>query len=56
MIALAGLVFGALYGGFIAKKRGGKALDMLQYAVGFGIAFGLLGMLLTIIAERMLAV
>ncbi len=54
MIVLAGLAFGALFGAMLAKKRGGKGLDMAQYAAGFGIAFGLLGMFLTIFIERML--
>lgn len=55
MIVLAGWAFGAIYGAFIAKKRGGKTIDALQYAAGFGIAFGILGMFLTIFLERMLA-
>ena len=54
MIVLAGLVLGALAGANIARKRGGKSLDMLQYAAGFGIAFALVGMFVTIILERML--
>lgn len=54
MIVLTGLALGAILGANIARKRGGKALDMLQYAAGFGIAFALLGMFITIILERML--
>lgn len=37
-----------------ARKRGGKALDALQYGAGYGIAFGLVGMFVTIFLERML--
>lgn len=55
MVFLAALALGAVYGAFIAKKRGGKTVDALQYAAGFGIAFGILGMFLTIFLERMLA-
>lgn len=55
MIVLAGLVFGAILGAGLAKKRGGKKLDMLQYAAGFGILFSLLGLFATIFLERMLA-
>jgi cytochrome c biogenesis protein CcdA len=55
MIVLAGLVFGSLFGAGLAKKRGGKKLDMLQYAAGFGICFMLVGLFATIFLERMLA-
>lgn len=55
MIVLAGLALGAIYGAVLAKRRGGKTLDALQYAAGFGIALGVLGMFLTIFLERMLA-
>jgi hypothetical protein len=55
MIALAGLLLGATYGAVIAKKRGGKTLDAVQYAAGFGIAFCLLGLFATIALERILA-
>lgn len=53
MIVIAGLVLGAVLGAATAAKRGGKRLDMLQYAAGFGIAFCLLGLFLTIFIERM---
>jgi hypothetical protein len=55
MIVIAGLVFGALGGALLARSRGGKALDIAQYAAGFGIAFALLGMFATIMLERLLA-
>jgi hypothetical protein len=55
MIVLAGLALGAIYGAVTAKKRGGKTADALQYAAGFGIAFGILGVFTTIFLERMLA-
>lgn len=53
MIVIAGLVLGAVLGSVTAAKRGGKRLDMLQYAAGYGIAFCLLGVVLTIFIERM---
>lgn len=56
MIVIAGLVLGAIYGAVTAKRRGGRALDQLQYAAGFGIAFCLLGVVATIALERILAV
>lgn len=52
MIIAAGLVLGVLTGSLTAKRRGGKALDMLQYAAGYGIAFTLVGVFVTIILER----
>lgn len=54
MIVIAGLVLGAIGGALRARRRGGKPLDQLQYAAGYGIAFGLLGMFVTIGLERML--
>lgn len=54
MIVIAGLVFGALGGALLAKKRGGKPLDIAQYAAGFAIAFGLLGLFATLILDTML--
>ena len=53
MIVLGGFLLGAILGGAIALKRGGKLLDVLQYAAGFGIAFTLLGLFITILIERM---
>ncbi|QYK39960.1 MAG: hypothetical protein KF887_10810 [Paracoccaceae bacterium] len=53
MIVLAGLAGGALYGAMLARRRGGRRLDQLQYAAGFAIAFALAGVFLTILIERM---
>lgn len=53
MIVLAGLLAGAVTGAALARKRGGKALDQLQYAAGYGIAFCILGLFLTIFIERL---
>lgn len=54
MIVLAGLVLGVVIGAMTARKRGGKALDMAQYAAGYGIAFTLLGLFVTIFLARAL--
>jgi len=54
MLVLAGLVLGVLVGAVTAKKRGGKALDMAQYAAGYAIAFMLIGLFATIFIERLL--
>lgn len=53
MIVIAGLVLGAIFGAALAARRGGKRLDVLHYSAGFGIAFCLLGLFLTIFIERM---
>jgi hypothetical protein len=54
MFVIGGLVFGAIGGALVAQRRGGKAADMAQYAAGFGIAFGLAGLFLTLIVDRLL--
>ena len=38
----------------LARQRGGKTLDRLQYGAGFAIAFGLFGTLLGIALARFL--
>ncbi|KCV83822.1 hypothetical protein ATO10_03640 [Actibacterium atlanticum] len=54
MIVIAGLVLGAVWGAFLARRRKGKTFDIAQYAVVYGIAFGLLGMIVTVALERLL--
>lgn len=53
MIIIAGFVLGAIYGARKAAKAGGKRLDLLQYGAGFGIAFSLLGLVITLFLDRM---
>lgn len=47
-------IVGFLWGYYLARQRGGKTLDRLQYGAGFGIAFGLFGTLLGIALARFL--
>lgn len=47
-----GFALGALWGAYVAKKRGGRKMDMLQYAASFGIAFALVALILNIIILR----
>jgi hypothetical protein len=47
-------VIGSLTGRGIARRRGGRGLDQLQYAAGYGIAFGILGVFMTILVSRMI--
>lgn len=53
MIVIAGALLGAILGAMTARKRNGNKLDMLQYAAGFGIAFALVGLIVTVIIHRM---
>ena len=52
MIIIAGAIIGALWGGFLAKKRGGTRMDIAQWAAGTGIAFALIGLIVTIVIHR----
>ncbi|NRA99042.1 MAG: hypothetical protein HRU32_04330 [Rhodobacteraceae bacterium] len=52
MIVILGALGGGVYGWQLAKKREGTHADQAQYAAGFAIAFGLLGLFLTIFIER----
>lgn len=52
MIVLAALVFGALMGWGVARRRGGRGLDQLQHAAGYGIAWALVGVFVTILIVR----
>ncbi len=53
MFVIGGALLGAVIGAITARKRGGSRLDMAQYAAGFGIAFAIAGMLLTIGIHRL---
>lgn len=54
MIVLIAIAFGVVMGAATAKKRGGRNIDAAQYSAVYGIAFGLLGLFLTIFIERMI--
>lgn len=47
-------IIGVLIGGLTARKRGGNRLDIAQYAAGFGIAFMLIGLILTVMLDRLI--
>ncbi|MDD9921012.1 MAG: apolipoprotein acyltransferase [Boseongicola sp.] len=53
MIAFIFAIVGAALGARTAHRRKGTRLDMLQYAAGYGIAFGLIGLFVGIIIARM---
>ncbi len=52
MIFLAGLIGGAAYGASRARARGGRPLDLAQYGAAYGIAFGILGIFVTVGLDR----
>lgn len=49
MIVIAAIVCGAVLGAVTARNREGTGLDMAQYAAGYGIAFGLAGLFVTLL-------
>lgn len=52
MITILAALAGAIWGAYIAKKRGGNKKDIAQYAVSSAILFGLLAMVASIILLR----
>ena len=52
MIIVISALTGIVWGGYQAKKRGGNRKDMAQYAAGYGIAFTLVGVLVTVVLMR----
>ncbi len=52
MAPVIGLVLGIATGAIVAKRRGGKPMDMAQYAAGFGILFALIGLFIAIFLAR----
>ena len=55
MIILASALSGAALGAYRAKKLGGKGLDMAQYGIAHAMAFGIVGLVVTVVLERTLA-
>ncbi len=55
MIVIILAVIGATIGGLTARRRGGNRKDIAQYAVGYMMAFIIVGMLLTVLIDRMLS-
>lgn len=54
MIVIVLTLLGILIGATTARRRKGNTYDILQYAVGYGIAFALLGFFATLIIEKIL--
>ena len=49
-------ILGALIGGFTARKRNGNRKDIGQYAAGYAMAFMIIGLIVTVLVDRMLLV
>ncbi|WP_199671898.1 hypothetical protein [Pseudooceanicola sediminis] len=54
MFILAGLVLGAIFGAVRARKRGGNAKDIWQYAAVHAMLFAIIGLFATVILNRMI--
>jgi hypothetical protein len=52
MIVLGGAILGALWGAWLAHRRKGTRLDMVQYGAGFAIFFAILGLFVTLFLEH----
>lgn len=52
VLVLSALVVGAAIGAWRAKQRGGRVLDMLQYAAAHAIPLMLLALFVTIYLDR----
>lgn len=55
MIVIGLALIGAIIGGLTARKRKGNKLDILQYAVGYALAFSIVGMIATVMIDRALS-
>lgn len=54
MFVIGGLLLGAIGGGLRARARGGKLADILLFAAVHAIAFGLVGLFITILLDRLM--
>lgn len=48
-----GLLLGAIFGAFLAKRRNGKLLDFLQYGAVCSIIGGIIALILNVIILRL---
>lgn len=53
MIVIGAVLLGMLLGVISARKRGGNTADLLQYGTVYAIAFGIVGVIATIVIHRM---
>lgn len=55
MIVIAAALLGAILGVMNARKRGGNRLDIAQYAAAHALAFTVVGLIATVLIDRMLS-
>ncbi len=55
MIVIACVILGAVFGARLAARHGGKRADKVQYAAACAIGGALVGLVLTIVVERLVA-
>lgn len=55
LLVLGMAILGAILGALTAKKRNGNGADLAQYAAGYGIAFALVGLVISLVLLRMVA-
>lgn len=51
--ALTGLLIGAIWGAWRARKRGGNTADLVQWAVAHGIVLAMLGLFAALAIARL---
>ena len=54
MVVITLVIVGAVMGALNARRRGGNRKDIAQYAVGYALAFSIVGMFLTVLLDRVL--
>lgn len=54
MIVIIAFILGAAFGVYRARKLQGSRADQLQFAIGFALAFTVVGLLATVILDRMI--
>ncbi|MCX8227592.1 MAG: apolipoprotein acyltransferase [Sulfitobacter sp.] len=54
MIVIFFALIGAVWGAMTARRRQGNRKDMAQYAAGYAMAFIIVGMILTVVIDRVL--
>ncbi|MEY8827750.1 hypothetical protein AB9K34_04940 [Sedimentitalea sp. XS_ASV28] len=53
MIVIAAILLGAIFGVVLARKRGGKTADTIQYAIASALSFGVVAMIATVLIDRL---